>query len=306
MFVLLAFATCFLAVQLLRSRRHVHTRPSVWPLPRERFGADAQRRMHEMTPIARFSKEWTTCEHALLYHHATLKGERYTKLVPPPACQGKAASSGATCTATWIRKHCAHLAKYMPTAALMAKRKLRPYSIAAKPSQRRFVYVAVNLRNCAGLLEYVWAPRLLQLIEKLGRQKVFVSLYESGSSDTTPNVTEALGVNLTARGIKHHIVTNGERRPRWNPHSIPRILFLSRMRNYAMKPFYDGIGNLTTHVLFLNDVHFEADGIVDLIDTFGGQYDGVCATDFDGWGNFYDVWVSHDLEGENLRHLKPW
>ena len=39
MFVLLAFATCFLAVQLLRSRRHVHTRPSVWPLPRERFGA---------------------------------------------------------------------------------------------------------------------------------------------------------------------------------------------------------------------------------------------------------------------------
>ena len=48
------------------------------------------------------------------------------------------------------------------------------------------IYIAANLKNCVALLDGFWVAALLDLTEKIGRDRVYVSIYESGSNDATP------------------------------------------------------------------------------------------------------------------------
>lgn len=57
-----------------------------------------------------------------------------------------------------------------------------------------------------------------------------------------------------------------------------------------------------TIVVFLNDVLFRAEDVVELVVTEGGEYDLACAMDFGGM-KFYDEWVARDLAGQTF---SPW
>jgi hypothetical protein len=62
----------------------------------------------------------------------------------------------------------------------------------------------------------------------------------------------------------------------------PRIRFLAASRNLVMQPLVEGGGY--EHVIFSNDVFVEAESIVELLNTKGGNYDMVCGLDLSYWG----------------------
>jgi len=70
----------------------------------------------------------------------------------------------------------------------------------------RSYYIAVNLFNNAAILPQ-FMDELLVLTAALGRDNVFVSVFENGSKDTTPALLVQLGERLRAAGVGHAIVS---------------------------------------------------------------------------------------------------
>ncbi|KAJ7081154.1 cryptococcal mannosyltransferase 1-domain-containing protein [Mycena belliarum] len=58
-------------------------------------------------------------------------------------------------------------------------------------------------------------------------------------------------------------------------------------------------------VVFSNDIFIEAESIVELLDTKGGDYDMACGLDFGCWG-LYDLWVIRDRLGRIASTLWPY
>jgi hypothetical protein len=67
----------------------------------------------------------------------------------------------------------------------------------------------------------------------------------------------------------------------------PRITFLAAVRNLVMEPLVQHGGY--TRVVFSNDIFIEAESIVELLDTKGGDYDMACGLDLSFWGCVYTV-----------------
>jgi len=104
--------------------------------------------------------------------------------------------------------------------------------------------------------------------------------------------------------------------PKWSGN---RVAFLSRVRNWVMKPLYDNAaGNGTsrasvngafTRVLFLNDVLYCAEDMVRLA-LHTASADAACGLDFDTNTNykagFYDHWVARDVHGREWTKGQPF
>ena len=85
-----------------------------------------------------------------------------------------------------------------------------------------------------------------------------------------------------------------------------RIEFLSYLRNKCFELLYQ-IPNLDFNkikVINFNDVVFNYEDVIKLLSTNKEDYDAVCAMDF--YFNFYDSWVSIDLDGENILGSFPY
>jgi hypothetical protein len=104
---------------------------------------------------------------------------------------------------------------------------------------------------------------------------------ESYSTDATPALLRDFDRKLEAMGVPRRILTQETSIPR--PASstgtqLQHIEYLANLRNLAMEPLvtqgaYD-------RVLFSNDVFVEAESIVELLNTKGGDYDMACGLDF--------------------------
>ncbi|KAJ7836889.1 glycosyltransferase family 69 protein [Mycena olivaceomarginata] len=135
---------------------------------------------------------------------------------------------------------------------------------------------------------------------------VFVSIVESYSTDATPALLRDFDRKLKAMGVPRRILTQETSIPR--PASstgtqLPYIEYLASLRNLAMDPLvtqgaYD-------RVLFSNDVFVEAESIVELLNTKGGDYDMACGLDFHNRG-LYDLWVLRDRLGHLASALWPY
>ena len=136
------------------------------------------------------------------------------------------------------------------------------------------------LANCGPLLRNYWIPSLLDLIDHLGPENVFVSILENGSVDDTREVLYELRANLSARAVPFSFrfeesfrdgvefertglltrllgeegtgdnwiwTTNG-----WFPR---RISYLAQLRNMVLEPLRQQ-SRRYDKILFINDVIF--------------------------------------------------
>ncbi|TPX45146.1 hypothetical protein SeMB42_g01591 [Synchytrium endobioticum] len=138
---------------------------------------------------------------------------------------------------------------------------------------------------------------------------VFISLYESDSDDGTARLAQTWTTALSLLGIPHKIVTNGVKRN----HVPHRIEFLAEVRNRVLDPLQElwATGERFDRVVFLNDVIFCAEDIVELVYQSMMQNASIaCGLDYDiankiGEPGFYDTWVARDINGlEFKKH--PW
>jgi hypothetical protein len=142
-------------------------------------------------------------------------------------------------------------------------------------------FIALNLYNSRsnGVLEAL-SDELLRLAYVLGKlgpdgviepDNIFVSIYESGSSDRTAGGLVDLAMTLRAHGIPHSITVHGRRQSDRNDH----IGSMTSMRNAALEPLYESIrlyertnglkGSRTDRVIFINDVFWCAEDVLQLL-----------------------------------------
>ncbi|KAJ7082518.1 cryptococcal mannosyltransferase 1-domain-containing protein [Mycena crocata] len=166
------------------------------------------------------------------------------------------------------------------------------------------VFIAVMFNNNIDILPY-WIKEFNKVIYYLGTANVFVSVVESHSWDGTAEMLDEWKGTLDAMGVAHLIRTRDKTIPRPADMSTGpgRIGFLSATRNLALAPLVERGGY--DIVLFSNDVLIEAESVVELLKTKGGDWDMVCGLDLLRWG-MYDAWVVRDRLGRLVSSLWPY
>lgn len=150
-------------------------------------------------------------------------------------------------------------------------------SIAAhEEEQKPRVFISSAHWNTEIILRSYWHTALVQLVQSLGPENVYVSIIESGSWDGTKDALRDLDDALGQMGVKRTIslsdtthldeVARGPNkdeggwiytpRGREEPRRIP---YLSKQRNDSLKPLVSlekNLGLKYDKILFLNDVAF--------------------------------------------------
>uniref|UniRef100_V5EX38 Glycosyltransferase family 69 protein n=1 Tax=Kalmanozyma brasiliensis (strain GHG001) TaxID=1365824 RepID=V5EX38_KALBG len=172
------------------------------------------------------------------------------------------------------------------------------------PAQPIRVFIVSNLYNSEEILP-TYTSSLKSLINELGADNVFVSIYESHSTDNTKPMLVELDRDLAHMNVSRRVLTD-DKAIRKGKHSLvsDRVDFLANVRNTAMQPLADTTEKYT-HVLWINDVVFTPQDALNLLRTNNARYDQACAMDFIGNG-FYDTWVTRDAEGDTLKRQWPY
>jgi hypothetical protein len=175
------------------------------------------------------------------------------------------------------------------------------------------VFIAANIIN-ADLINGAWGDSLLSLIDLIGQDRVFVSIY-GGPTDAL----KALGARIPCKksivseeldpisldSIQHTKLPTGESR-------IKRIAYLAEVRNKALMPLNTRPEKFD-RVLFINDVFFEPMDAARLLWSTNqnaegtAQYKAACAADFITSWKYYDTYGTRDLEGYSIGvPIYPW
>jgi len=155
----------------------------------------------------------------------------------------------------------------------------------------------------------LWGRRLLDLINLLGEDNVFLSIYESGSGAEGRAALARFKEKVPCR---HHIVSEEAFTLAGIPNvTMPdgtsrtkRIAFLAELRNRALRPLdrFDGLVRFDK-VMFINDVSFRPLDAANLVlSTNRGadgkaRYLGACALDFAHPFAMYDNYAFRDADG---------
>ncbi|GKT55337.1 polysaccharide export protein [Colletotrichum tofieldiae] len=195
-----------------------------------------------------------------------------------------------------------------------------------RPRRAERVYIAGMHYNDEALIRDYWAGAVLDLVEVLGRENVFVSVYESGSWDKSKVALTALDEELGRRGVRRSVVlderthleevedvpADGEEREGWirtprGKREMRRIPFLARLRNLTLKDLWrlGEEGEVFDKVLFLNDVVFTTDDVLALLDTNNGLYAAACSLDFSQPPYYYDTFALRDSAG-HAHLMQTW
>lgn len=179
-----------------------------------------------------------------------------------------------------------------------------------------------------------WIPQVVELTRAIGRENVYVSIYESGSLDDSKGALRELDAQLEAEGISRRIILDntthldemekrpavGEKRKGWiqTPETGPttgipgfdytpsgkmelrRIPYLAKLRNIALEPLFElqQKGLKFDKVLFLNDVVFNNHDVQTLLHTNEGEYAAACSLDFSKPATLYDTFALRDINGK--------
>lgn len=200
--------------------------------------------------------------------------------------------------------------------------KLRSSALDLRLMQGQRVFIAANLHQSQDVLPH-WIAELIRLVLALKKDtgvvdNLFVSIYESGSTDHTGVYLATLRGHLKFLGVPHEIVQGTLLRGNRN-----RIDFLSECRNRALEPLVSA-EKTYDRVIYLNDIYFCADGVLQLLFNalpvaHGGLgADAVCGMDYyqresttasqPPYGKeceFYDIWAAKDMNGHNFASEAP-
>ncbi|KAI2999226.1 CAZyme family GT69 [Aspergillus niger] len=179
------------------------------------------------------------------------------------------------------------------------------------------VFIAVSLYDKTGVLAGgAWGQSLLDLIDMIGPDRVFLSIYENDSDETGEQALRALSdrvpCNKSIVYDKHFDFTGFPTvtLPDGSIH-VRRVTYLAEVRNRALRPL-DNLNHRFDRLLFLNDVYFDPLDALQLLfstHTRDGRsdYRAACAVDFINPFKFYDTFASRDLEGYSMGlPFFPW
>ena len=174
-------------------------------------------------------------------------------------------------------------------------------------------YITSNLVNIEGIIDN-YIEQLKKLMNYLGEGNVILSIVENGDSkDNTRAILGDFQKYLTGKNIinKFYLerVIEDPRKIRkpFQKYSRLRIEFFSKLRNKCIEFLYE-IPNLdfnNTIIIFLNDIVFKYEDIINLLSTNKEDFDVVCGLDMNN-NTFYDRWVSIDLEGDGMMKYFPF
>lgn len=180
------------------------------------------------------------------------------------------------------------------------------------------VFIAASIFDRKGdLLGGSWGQSILDLVDLLGPDNVFVSIYENDSGAKGMQALELFGRRLPCEHHVHyedHI--NFDTLPHITlpdgSHRVKRIAYLAEVRNRALQPL-DTSDIRYDKLLYLNDVLFKPEDAVHLlfsthVDLSGvAKYRAACSMDFINPFQFYDTFASRDLEGYSMGiPFFPW
>jgi len=197
-----------------------------------------------------------------------------------------------------------------------------------RPNRKHKVMIALNLHVSQDVLPVI-TNAVLNSLRYLGVENVFVSIYENGSWDHTPEGLAHLGAVLTGLGVGHHI-RSAKEETIWL--GVDRIELLSAYRNLALSPLHaaDKYLNGLTELMFINDVFLCTQDILEVIwERHFQNAHASCGTDWKEsqpllgqygswpWNEkkktsvqeteekksvyLYDSWVARSLSGRTLR-----
>ncbi|KAL2857074.1 cryptococcal mannosyltransferase 1-domain-containing protein [Aspergillus pseudoustus] len=186
------------------------------------------------------------------------------------------------------------------------------------------VFIAASLYDPTGeLARGHWATSLLALIDLLGEENVYLSIYENDSEpegaaalaeldDRVPcNRSLVYDAHLDLDALPTITIPDGTRR-------VKRITYLAETRNRALAPLEDKSTAASTtkfdKLLYLNDIAFDPLDALQLlfsthVDERSGrtEYRAACAVDFINPFKFYDTYATRDLDGYSMGvPFFPW
>lgn len=185
------------------------------------------------------------------------------------------------------------------------------------------VFIAAAVYDHQGeLLSGEWGAQLLQLVEILGPENVFLSIYENDADEQARvalrDFEKMVSCNnsivhdhLDLASLPHVTTPSGASR-------LKRIAFLAEVRNRALGPLEDphspAYNTRFDKLLYLNDVFFDPIDAANLLfstnvdgETGRSDYRAACAVDFINPFKFYDTLATRDAEGYQMGvPFYPW
>ncbi|GBB97986.1 hypothetical protein RclHR1_03110018 [Rhizophagus clarus] len=164
-----------------------------------------------------------------------------------------------------------------------------PPNDVSQLSQRK-IFIAANFYNNEDILSN-FNEQLLELVQILGTENVYISIFENGSKDNTKLFLQILQSTLDAMDVANTIIIDDTPK-----HYISRrIPYLANLRNKVLEPLLKQAekGNHFDKVLFFNDIIWRVSDILTLLKTNGYSYDAACAMDF--YWTFYDTFATREL-----------
>jgi hypothetical protein len=172
------------------------------------------------------------------------------------------------------------------------------------------IFIAVSLYDKNGhLARGRWGEQLLELIDLIGPENVFLSIYQSDSGNGTALDAFEKKVECRHEIVNDLLISKDDfptvTMPDGSEH-VKRVLYLAEMRNRSLRPL-DTAGPVKyDKILLLNDIYFRPlDAAQLLFSTNVGrngrtQYLAACGLDYSNPFKFYDLFVTRDLEGYSM------
>ncbi|OJJ98602.1 hypothetical protein ASPACDRAFT_79468, partial [Aspergillus aculeatus ATCC 16872] len=158
-----------------------------------------------------------------------------------------------------------------------------------------------------------WGESLLQLIDLLGEDNVFLSIYENDSSGQGEQALRHLEDRVACNNsIQSDLHLDLSTFPRvtvpGGAQRVKRTDYLAELRNRALRPLDDPAAQPYDRILYLNDVIFDPIDAVQLLFSTNAanasdgvaRYRAACAVDFINPFKFYDTYATRDSEGYGI------
>ena len=174
-------------------------------------------------------------------------------------------------------------------------------------------YITSNVVNIEKII-YNYIHQMKALINYLGERNTIISIVENGDSkDKTRKILKDFQYYLNKKNILNkfyleRVIEDPRKIKRpFEKYSRFRIEYFAKLRNKCLEFLYElpNIDFNNTIIIFLNDIVFKYEDIINLLSTNNEDFDVVCGFDMNN-NTFYDRWVSIDLEGDGMRRYFPF
>ncbi|ORY02450.1 cryptococcal mannosyltransferase 1-domain-containing protein [Clohesyomyces aquaticus] len=188
----------------------------------------------------------------------------------------------------WDTLHVLHISSCQSVASLQT---------TSPPRNQKRIYIAAQHWNTERILRSHWNVALLALVNELGIENVFLSIYEGESHDNTKSALRTLDDALGDLNVRRNITLSESlhkdevtKQPAGQSRSensrgtveLRRIPFLANLRNQGLQPLRDlaSRGETFDFILFLDDIVFQPGDVLALLATNKGDYAAACSLDF--------------------------